>query len=64
MENQFKAGDCVQLKYAGGDIKMVIDQLFTYQGEPRAVCKWLNKDGTKFEKEAFSINALKPCEGN
>ena len=62
MQNEFKAGDCVQLKYAGGDLKMIIDELFEYRGEPRAVCKWFSTITGKFEKDAFSINALKACD--
>jgi uncharacterized protein YodC (DUF2158 family) len=61
MQTEFKTGDCVELKYSGGGIQMVIDQLFTYQGEDRSICKWYNKAISKFDKEAFSLNALKKC---
>ena len=62
METEFKTGDCVELKYGLESPKMVIDQLFVYQGDKRAVCKWFAKESGKFEKEAFSLNSLKKCE--
>ena len=61
MSTELKPGDCVELKYAGKGIQMVIDEIFTYRGEERAVCKWYNVKDGKFDKEAFSLDALKPC---
>ena len=54
MDTQFKLGDCVQLKYSGQKINLVIDQIFTYQGDLRAVVRWYNPVSGKFEKEAFT----------
>jgi uncharacterized protein YodC (DUF2158 family) len=63
MQEEIKAGDCVELKFITTEFKMVVDEIFMYRGDNRAVCKWYNSESKKFEKEAFSVNALKKCEG-
>lgn len=64
MSNDFKMGDCVELKNGGGNQKMTIDLLETYRGDGRAVCKWFNEKEGKYEKENFSVDALKRCGDN
>jgi hypothetical protein len=57
----FEIGQCVEINYSGHNIKMVIDELFDYRGDKRAVCKWFNPISGKFEKDAFSLKALREC---
>lgn len=63
MEKVLKSGDCVELKHGGGNIKMTIDFLFTYQGRDRASCMWFNDRENKFEELSVDLTALKPCDG-
>lgn len=60
-DNNFKVGDCVELKHNGGGIKMTINTIEMYRGQDSAQCRWYNKKDEKFELQVFALEALKPC---
>jgi uncharacterized protein YodC (DUF2158 family) len=62
MATEFKTGDCVELKYGGGDIKMTVEEVDNFSEGYRALCTWYDKTTKKFEKQLFIPDTLKPCE--
>ena len=60
-DQNFKSGDCVQLKHGGGGIKMTINYIQPYGNLIRAHCKQFSEKEGKFEDEVINVEALQLC---
>ncbi len=59
---KIKTGDCVQLKYNGGGLKMTVNEIRQLAYGVVIQCKWFNQKENKFETESFALVAIKLCE--
>lgn len=60
--NEIKKGDCVQLKHGGHTIKMTVEEIRKMAYGDIATCRWFDTIKHEFKKEAFDVEALKPCD--